>query len=129
MVFKESWLKVTDNSGVLWLNVFQLYKGGLRKKTEEGFFIKGSAKIVLPPIKTYKGFKLKIIKKGAILRALILRTKYNWVKNDSSIYVSFDNSSALITKKKIFKSNYIFGVGFKKLNHQRFLSVFTNIIY
>ena len=59
MIFKQTWLSVSDNTNVRWLQVFHLYKGFHRKSTKVGFFIKGSARVIEPPRIEYKGFKFK----------------------------------------------------------------------
>ena len=59
MIQKKSWLNVSDNTNVNWLQTFHLYKGFKRRSSTIGFFIKASARIVEPPRVEYKGFKFK----------------------------------------------------------------------
>ena len=59
MIQKKSWLNVSDNTNVNWLQTFHLYKGFKRGSSPIGFFIKGSARVVEPPRVEYKGFKFK----------------------------------------------------------------------
>jgi len=81
MIFKQTWLEVSDNTNVRWLQVFHLYKGFHRKSTKVGFFVKSTARIVEPPRLEYKGFKFKFNKKGDICRGLIIRSKYFFFKH------------------------------------------------
>lgn len=125
MIFKESWLSISDNTNVRWLQAFHLYKGFKRKFTKIGFFIKGSAKIVEPPRIEYKGFKFKYNKKGDICRSLLIRTRYNIRKKDgSSVYFKY-NDIILLKKKQEVKSKYLYGPVSYKIKRKKFISLFT----
>jgi len=128
MIFKQTWLSVSDNTNVRWLQVFHLYKGFHRKASKLGFFIKGSARIVEPPRIEYKGFKFKFNRKGDICRGLIVRNKYNVRKNDgSSIYFN-NNNTILLKKKQDVKSKYLYGPISTKIKRKKFLSLFTFVL-
>jgi large subunit ribosomal protein L14 len=99
MIFKQTWLTVSDNTNVRWLQIFHLYKGFYRKSTKIGFFIKGSARVVEPPRVEYKGFKFKFNKKGDICRGLIIRSKYNVFRIDGSS-IFFNSNNTILLKKK-----------------------------
>jgi len=99
MIQKNTWLNVSDNTTVNWLQVFHLYKGFKRRATEEGYFIKGSARSVQPPRVEYKGFKFKYNTKGDICRGLIIRSNFPNQKPDGSVFVFNQNSCILIKKK------------------------------
>ena len=73
MLFKESWVYVSDNTNIRWIKVFQLYKGSRRRQTGVGMFIKGSARVVEPPRIVYKGFRYKYKVRGDICRGLVAR--------------------------------------------------------
>jgi len=125
MIFKQTWLSVSDNTNVRWLQVFHLYKGFHRKSTKIGFFIKGSARVVEPPRQEYKGFKFKFNKKGDICRGLIVRNKYNVVKKDgSSIYFN-GNNTILLKKKQDLKSKYLYGPISTLIKRKKFLTLFS----
>ena len=81
------------------MKIFHLYKGFKRKSTEEGFFVKGSAKIVEPPRIEYKGFKYKYNIKGDICRGLICRSR-NLRFNINKDTLRFNNNSVITIKKK-----------------------------
>jgi len=125
MIFKQTWLSVSDNTNVRWLQVFHLYKGFHRKSSKIGFFIKGTARIVEPPRIEYKGFKFKFSKKGDICRSLIIRTRYNITKNDGSSLYFLNNNTILIKKKQDVKSKYLFGPVCYKIKRKKFLSLFS----
>lgn len=124
MIFKETWLNVSDNTNVSWLQAFQLYKGFNRKSTKIGFFIKGSAKIVEPPRLEYKGFKVKFNKKGDICRSLFVRSKYFVFKLDGSVLNFKNNNIILLKKKQDVKSKYLYGPVSYNLKRKKFINLF-----
>ena len=128
MIQKKSWLSISDNTNVKWLQTFHLYKGFFRKKTKIGFFIKGSARVVEPPRIEYKGFKFKFNKKGDICRGLLIRSKYNTNKNDGSVLYFKKNNIVLIKKKQDLKSKYLYGPVPKTLKRKKFLTLFKATI-
>lgn len=127
MIFKQTWLNVSDNTNISWVQTFHLYKGFYRKSTTVGFFIKGSAKIVEPPRIEYKGFKFKFNKKGDICRGLIVRTKFNVKKNDGSAIYFKQNNTILLKKKQEVKSKYLYGAIPLKIKRKKFLNLYSNI--
>lgn len=128
MLLRLSWLNISDNTNVRWLQTFHLYKGWKRKSTSLGFFIKGSARIVEPPRIEYKGFKFKFSKKGDICRSLIVQTKYHNVKFDGSSTYLPTNNAFLLKKKQDLRSKYIFGPISKTFKRKRFKSLFVKVI-
>jgi large subunit ribosomal protein L14 len=128
MIFKQSWVGVSDNTNVKWLQVFHLYKGFYRKATKVGFFIKGTARVVEPPKLEYKGFKRKFNKKGDICRGLIVRNKFNIVKKDGSTLKFKHNNVILLKKKNEIKSKYLYGPVPTQLRRKKFLNLFKKIV-
>ena len=128
MIFKQTWLSISDNTNVRWLQVFHLYKGFHRKSTKIGFFIKGSARVVEPPRVEYKGFKFKFNKKGDICRGLIVRNRYRVKKNDGSVIYFKKNSIILLKKKQDLKSKYLYGPVSLALKRKKFLTLFSSVI-
>lgn len=128
MIFKETWLSVSDNTNVRWLQAFQLYKGFKRKTTFVGYFIKGAAKIVEPPRIEYKGFKFKFNRKGDVCRGFIIRTARHIYKKDGSSTFFYNNNIVLLKKKQDLKSKYLFGPVPLQLRRKKFLNLFKTII-
>lgn len=128
MIQKTTWLNVSDNTTVNWLQVFHLYKGFVRRSTEEGYFVKGSARSVKPPRIEYKGFKFKYNVKGDICRGLILRSRFPNIKYDGSVFRFDQNSCILIKKKQNAKSKYLFGAISFKVRRKRFKTLFKLIL-
>ena len=128
MIQKKSWLNVSDNTNVNWLQTFHLYKGFRRQSSTIGFFIKGSARVVEPPRVEYKGFKFKFNKKGNICRGLLVRTAFPNRRLDGSVNRFYENSIILIKKKQNPKSKYIFGPSVFNLKRKKFKTLFKSII-
>lgn len=89
--------------------MFHLYKGFKRRSTEEGYFVKGSARSVKPPRIEYKGFKFKYNVKGDICRGLILRSRFPNMKYDGSVF-KFDQNSCILIKKNKTRNPNIYSV-------------------
>jgi ribosomal protein L14 len=128
MIFKKTWINVADNTNVTWLEIFHLYKGFHRKQTFQGFFIKGSARIVEPPRIEYKGFKFKFNLKGDICRGLIIRNSYNTQKKDGQVIYFKSNNIILIKKKQETKSKYLYGPITMNLRRKKFILLFTQVL-
>lgn len=128
MIFKKTWLNITDGTNVRWLQTFHLYKGFNRRVASVGFFIKGSARVVEPPRLEYKGFKVKFNKKGDICRGLLIRTRFMIKKYDGSPIYFKSNDSVLLKKKNDIKSKYLYGPVPIKLKRKKFLTLFNFVI-
>lgn len=129
MLFKESWLFVTDNTNVRWIKIFQLYKGFHRKSTKIGFFVKGSARIVEPPRVEYKGFKYKFSIKGDIVRMLMVRSSSK-EKNPTQSRTTFTlNSGLTIKKKQDLKSKFLNGPVTRALGRRKLLTLFKKTVF
>jgi len=124
MIFKKTWVSVSDNTNVRWIQVFHLYKGFHRKVTGIGFFIKGSARVVEPPRLEYKGFKFKFNRKGDICRGLIVRTRYAPRKLDGASVYFLNNDIILLKKKQDVKSKYLYGPVSAATKRKKFLILY-----
>ena len=127
MIFKKSWLNISDGSNVKWVQTFHLYCGFYRKKTQSGFFIKSSVRLIEPPRIEYKGFKIKYNKKGDICKNLIVRTNY-YCKKKNGFFIFFKkNNSILIKKKYEIKSKYLYGPIFINIKRKKLLNLYKII--
>ena len=128
MLYKESWLNVSDNTNIRWIKIFQLYKGFHRKVTYPGFFVKGSARIVEPPRIEYKGFKYKFNIKGDISRLVVVRSNRNIsYKNGFSVHWK-ENSGIVIRKKQDPKSKFLNGPVSRFIKRKKFLTLFKAVL-
>ena len=128
MLLKESWINISDNTNIRWVKIFHLYKGFFRKKTYNGLFVKGSARVVEPPRIEYKGFKYKYSLKGDINRSWVVRTIFKNCSKDSSVILFGHNASILINKKQNVKSKFLNGPITQNIRIKKLHSVFNVVI-
>ena len=128
MLQKQTWLFITDNTNVRWLNIFHLYKGSFRNSTNEGLFIKGSARIVEPPRIEYKGFKYRYKIKGDICRCWIVRTQLKVLTSDKRGVCFNDNAGININKKVNVMSKYINGPAARGINRKKLITLFKQVL-
>ena len=86
MIQKESRLNVADNSGARELLVIQVMGGSIRRYGSVGDLVTASVKKAVPN---------SPVKKGSIVKAVIVRTKKEYKRDDGS-YIRFDDNAAVI---------------------------------
>ena len=86
MIQKETNLVVADNSGARSVRAFTLYGGSTRRTSYVGEIIKAAVKDAIPNGK---------VKKGDVVRCVIVRTKKNILRADGST-ISFDDNAVVI---------------------------------
>ena len=86
MIQKETNLVVADNSGARSVRAFTLYGGSTRRTSYVGDIIKAAVKDAIPNGK---------VKKGDVVRCVIVRTKKNILRADGST-ISFDDNAVVI---------------------------------
>jgi large subunit ribosomal protein L14 len=89
MIQTESVLDVADNSGARRVKCIKVLGGSHRRYAREGDIVKVSVQISIPGSK---------VKKGAVVRAVIVRTKKGVRRTDGSI-VRFDQNACVIINK------------------------------
>lgn len=119
MLQKLSIINTTDNSGALLVKVIHLYKGGKRKLSFNGDFIRCSVvKIDL----------VSFIQKKAKTTAVIVRTKKENIKNDGTTLSFEDNSAVLLKKRMTPRGKELVGPASILLKRKKFLSTFSGFI-
>jgi len=86
MIQLRSILKLADNTGAKRLRVIQVYGGWKRKFGGLGDTVMASVKQVAP-----RG----LVKKGEMVKAVIVRTRRAYRRSDGS-YIRFDDNAAVI---------------------------------
>ena len=86
MVQQESRLAVADNSGAREILVIQVVGGTRRKYGGVGDVVVGTVKKAVPN---------SPVKKSSIVRAVIVRTKKEYRRDDGS-YIAFDDNAAVL---------------------------------
>ena len=100
MVQTETNLVVADNSGAKSVRIFRLYGGSKRKVSSIGDIVMCAVKDAMPNGK---------IKKGDIVKGIIVRTKKGVERADGS-YVRFDdNAVVIINEDGTPKGTRVFG--------------------
>ena len=89
MVQKESRLKVTDNSGAREILVIQVLGGSKVRYGGIGDVIVGTVKKAIPNSN---------VKKGKVVKAVIVRTK-SPVRREDGSYIKFDDNACVLIKE------------------------------
>lgn len=100
MVQPQTLLKIGDNTGAKEIMCIRVLGGTRRKYAGVGDVIVASVKKASPG---------GVVKKGDVVKAVVVRTKSNIRRNDGT-YIKFDENSAVIIKEdKNPKGTRIFG--------------------
>ena len=86
MIQKETNLVVADNSGARSVRAFNLYGGSYRKSSYVGDIILAAVKDAIPNGK---------VKKGDVVRCVVVRTKKQIMRKDGS-QIAFDDNAVVI---------------------------------
>jgi large subunit ribosomal protein L14 len=86
MIQQESRLNVADNSGARELLVIQVTGGSRRRYGSVGDVVTATVKKAVPNSN---------VKKGTVVRAVVVRTKKEYKRDDGS-YISFDDNAAVL---------------------------------
>ena len=114
MIQVESTLDVADNSGARKLKCIKVLGGSKRRYASVGDIIVVSVRESLPNSK---------IKKGAVVKAVIVRTKKGVRRHDGSL-IRFDtNSAVLINNDKQPIGTRIFGPVARELRSGKFMKI------
>ena len=100
MVQQESYLRVADNTGAKELKCIRVLGGSTRRYGNIGDVIVASVRKAAPG---------GMVKKGEVVRAVIVRTKKGLRRQDGS-YIRFDENAAVIIREdKNPRGTRIFG--------------------
>ena len=116
MVQEESYLKVADNTGAKEIHCIRVLGGSKRKYGNIGDVIVASVRKATPG---------GTVKKGEVVKAVIVRTKRGVRREDGS-YVRFDENAAVIIKEdKNPKGTRIFGPVAKELREKEYTKILS----
>ncbi|MGD9761300.1 MAG: 50S ribosomal protein L14 [Candidatus Izemoplasmatales bacterium] len=114
MIQQESRLKIADNSGAREILTIKVLGGTSRKYASVGDIIVATVKSATPG---------GLVKKGEVVKAVIVRTKKEIVRADGS-YIKFDDNAAVIIKDdKSPKGTRIFGPVARELRDAEFTKI------
>ena len=116
MVQMESYLKVADNTGAKEIHCIRVLGGSKRKYGNIGDVIVASVRKAAPG---------GTVKKGEVVKAVIVRTKRGIRREDGS-YVRFDENAAVIIKEdRNPKGTRIFGPVARELREKDFMKILS----
>jgi large subunit ribosomal protein L14 len=86
MIQQESVVEVADNSGARKVMCIKVLGGSHKKTATVGEIFVGVVKDAIPNAR---------VKKGQIFKAVLVRVKYNFLRDDGS-YITFDKNAAVL---------------------------------
>ena len=114
MIQQESFLKVADNTGAKEIKCIRVLGGSKRKYGNIGDVIVASVRKAAPG---------GTVKKGDVVRAVIVRSAKGVLRNDGT-YVRFDENAAVIIREdKNPRGTRIFGPVARELREKDFMKV------
>ncbi len=117
MIQTETLLKIADNAGAKEIQCFRVLGGTRKRYARVGDVIVASVKKAEPR---------KTVKKHDVVRAVIVRQKYNYRRKDGT-YIRFDENAAVVLdgKTKKPKGGRIFGPVPRELAEKGFKEIIT----
>ena len=116
MIQTESYLKVADNTGAKEIHTIRVLGGSKRKYGNIGDIIVASVRKAAPG---------GTVKKGDVVKAVIVRTKRG-VRREDGTYVRFDENAAVIIKEdKNPRGTRIFGPVARELRDRDFMKILS----
>ena len=115
MIQAESRIKVADNSGARELLVIRVMGGSVKRYGYIGDLVVGTVKSAIPQGQ---------VKKSEVVKAVIVRAKKQWRREDGS-YIRFDDNAAVIldTDGKNPRGTRIFGPVARELREKGFMRI------
>ena len=115
MVQQQTILKVADNTGAKEIMCIRCLGGSYRKYAGIGDVIVASVKSATPG---------GVVKKGEVVKAVIVRTKKPQRRADGS-YVRFDENAAVIIRDGNPKGTRIFGPVARELREKEYMKILS----
>ena len=116
MVQQESYLRVADNTGAKELKCIRVLGGSTRRDGNIGDVIVASVRKAAPG---------GMVKKGEVVRAVIVRTKKGLRRQDGS-YIRFDENAAVIIREdKNPRGTRIFGPVARELREKDYMKILS----
>ena len=114
MIQPQTRLKVADNSGAKEIMCFRVLGGSFRRTASVGDVIVASVKSAAPG---------GAVKKGDVVKAVIVRTRKQYRREDGT-YIRFDdNAAVIINDAKQPKGTRIFGPVARELREKDYMKI------
>jgi large subunit ribosomal protein L14 len=114
MIQQETRVKVADNSGAKELLIIRILGGSTRRYGRIGDIVVGSVKKAIPN---------GAVKKGQVVKAVIVRTKKELSRTDGSRIRFDDNAAVIITPDKNPIGTRVFGPVGRELREKKFMKI------
>ena len=116
MIQQESYLKVADNTGAKEIHTIRVLGGSKRKFGNIGDIIVASVRKANPG---------GTVKKGEVVKAVIVRTKRG-IRREDGTYVRFDENAAVIIKEdRNPRGTRIFGPVARELREKDYMKILS----
>ena len=116
MIQEESYLKVADNTGAKEIHCIRVLGGSKRKYGNIGDVIVASVRKAAPG---------GTVKKGEVVKAVIVRTKRG-IRREDGTYVRFDENAAVIIKEdRNPRGTRIFGPVARELRDRDYMKILS----
>ena len=116
MIQQQSYLKVADNTGAKELMCIRVLGGSGRRYAHIGDVIVASVKKAAPG---------GVVKKGDVVKAVVVRTAKGLRRNDGT-YIRFDDNAAVIIREdKNPRGTRIFGPVARELREKDYLKILS----
>jgi large subunit ribosomal protein L14 len=116
VIQKYSRLKVADNSGARLIMCIQVLGGTRRRYARVGDIVVAAVKQAQPGA---------AIKKGEVVRAVVVRTAKGWQREDGSSIKFDDNAAVVLADKENPRGTRIFGPVARELRERRFMKIIS----
>ena len=116
MIQPLSWLKVADNSGAKEIMFIRVLGGSFRRSGNIGDVIVASVKSAIPGGK---------VKKGDVVKAVIVRTTFGLQREDGSHIKFDDNAAVIIDNQKQPQGTRIFGPIARELRDKDYTKIIS----
>jgi large subunit ribosomal protein L14 len=116
VIQQQTYLKVADNTGAKELMCIRVLGGSRRRYANIGDVVVASVKKATPG---------GVVKKGEVVKAVIVRSAYGLNRADGS-YIRFDENAAVIIKEdKTPRGTRIFGPVARELREKDYLKILS----
>ena len=116
MVQQESYLRVADNTGAKELKCIRVLGGSTRRYGNIGDVIVASVRKAAPG---------GMVKKGEVVRAVIVRTKKGLRRQDGSYIRVDENAAVIIREDKNPRGTRIFGPVARELREKDYMKILS----
>lgn len=116
MIQQETRLRVTDNSGAREILCIKVLGGSKRRYAKVGDIITASVKVAVP---------MGNVKKKAVVKAVVVRTKNPIKRPDGSTIAFDDNAAVIIGDDKLPRATRIFGPVPRELRDQGYAKIIS----